>query len=188
MRGFFAFPVEREFSKRLEKAIHPIATNLDLSVLMPEEYHVTIKYLSHFSSTYFFECLEDIAAVGVPPRDSLKAGALVLWPTVLVLECSASDELMAWQHQVNTLLERRGFIKNRHPLFKPHITLARRIRLEKDNVLEKQILELKGLFLGEGIPLKPPALWRSQAVETGRRHQDFLSLIFSANLKPQTAF
>ncbi len=150
----------------------------NLKLLPPADYHVTIKFLSEFSSTKFFACLEEIGGLGIPPTNLLRAGKLALWTTVLALECEPSEELIAWQARVNNLLERRGFIKERHPRFHPHITLARRKMGQEHPGIASYMKSVENRFNGRNVPIEAPALWRSQAEETGRRHQPLLSPIF----------
>lgn len=176
MRGFVAFGIEPEFSARLQTAAAGFAADPALSLLHSADYHVTIKFLSEFSSTIFFETLEALSALGPPPRQSLTAGKIRLWPTVLVLEATPSEELRAWHREVNALLERRGFIQERHPLFRPHITLGRRKPGREIQVWAVP----EDSFAGENIPVTAPMLWRSQSLETGRRHQELLSILFRA--------
>ena len=149
--------------------------------LLPPEQLATIKFLSEYSSTVFFDCLPELCALGPPPKDSLIAGKLALWPTVLVLECEPSEALRAWHREVNTFLERKGFLIERHPRFQPHISLARKkpehklISLEGEGgFLEKQ----RDHFKDRPVPLTAPLLWRSQAEETGRKHWPLLSPLF----------
>ena len=178
MRGFFAFGVSTEFSRELKKAIDAFPNDTSLKPLLPADYHVTIKFLSKFSSTEFFGCLEELCRLGMPPANSLSAGKLALWPTVLALECEPNEELRAWHGKVNALLERKGFIQERHPRFHPHITLARRKLGQKLLETEAYLTKVENLFSEGAIPLTAPALWKSQAEETGRRHQPMLSPIF----------
>jgi len=178
MRGFFAFPVEKEFSGELNQLIAGVSPSGFLLPLFAAEYHVTLKYLSNFSSTEFFHCLKEVLPLGAPPRDGLRAGVIALWPTVLVLEGRANEELLDWQSRVNELLERKGFIKNRHPIFKPHITLARLKSPASGRALSASIAQIAGALEGRNIPLGPPTLWRSEAEETGIRHRAFMSVLF----------
>lgn len=174
MRGFFAFGVGKKFSAELAQCTSQIPPDPALSLMLPVDYHVTIKFLSEFSSTRFVEILPELCALGFPSGALLRAGRIALWPSVLALECEPSEGLVKWHARVNGLLERRGFLKERHPRFHPHITLARRKR-------EKKILvENAELFLGRTVPLEAPALWRSQPDGTGRRHMPFLSPLLRA--------
>ncbi|MGZ3694706.1 MAG: 2'-5' RNA ligase family protein [Bdellovibrionota bacterium] len=178
MRGFFAFGVELEFSLELRKTIVNFPADPGFKLLLPADYHVTIKFLSEFSSTDFFACLDELCELGRPPANALRAGKLALWPTVLALECTPSEELKIWHGKVNALLERKGFIKERHPLFHPHITLARRKMGSKSSGVIAHLQSVENIFNGRLVPLTAAALWKSQAEETGRRHQELLSLIF----------
>lgn|GEM_PF-6086578 len=180
MRGFFAFGVGELFSAELDVLLKTLPPEPKLKSLHWEDFHVTIKFLSEFSSTKFFACLPELCALGKPPEDSLKAGRLALWPTVLVLECEPSEALVRWHRSVNQLLERKGFLHERHPRFHPHITLARRKPEHKLETVEAWLREPAhcGQFEGRAIHLTAPMLWRSQAEETGRRHQPLLSPLF----------
>lgn len=178
MRGFVAFGIEPAFSQELGRAASAFAIEPRLKPLPPTDYHVTIKFLSEFSSTDFVNCLDEICALGAPPVRSLRAGKLALWPTALVLECEATAALADWHSRINSLLEKRGFLKERHPVFKPHITLARRkpdLRLPE---VEGLLARMGDAYLGREVPLEAPALWKSVAEETGRRHLPLLSPIF----------
>jgi 2'-5' RNA ligase len=178
VRGFFAFGIKPDFSAELKRALDAFPPDPNLKPLLPADYHVTIKFLSEFSSTDFFACLGELSALGPPPPNSLAAARLALWPTVLALECEPGDALVQWQSQVNALLERKGFKKERHPRFRPHITLARRKPGQKLPRIEAHLESGQKKFEGKIIPLESPALWKSQAEETGRRHQPLLSVLF----------
>lgn len=167
-----AFGVGEGLSEELGSAVSNLGGSA-LSLLDPADYHVTLKFLSEFSSERFFECLPDICALGPPPESSLTAGKLALWPTVLALECEAAPAMVQWQKRLNELLEKKGFLKERHPAFRPHVTLARLKAGAKAVPLEGE-----GRFAGRIVPLRPPALWRSRPPETGRRHEELLCPLF----------
>lgn len=178
MRGFFAFGIAEDFSAKLRAAAEALPPDPALKPLLPADYHVTIKFLSNFSSTDFFVCLEELCAIGKPPAESLRAGKIALWPTVLALECEPTEALRAWHAQVNSLLERKGFIHERHPRFSPHITLARRKAGQALPGVEAHLPEVELAFSGQAVPVDAPALWKSEAEETGRRHRPILSPLF----------
>lgn len=178
MRGFVAFGIEPEFASRLRAVAESFPPEPALKLLPPADYHVTIKFLSNFSSTDFFGCLDALCAIGKPPADSLRAGKIALWPTVLVLECEPTEELRIWHSRVNELLERKGFIRERHPRFSPHITLARRKAGRALPEVEAHLSGIESGFAGKIVPLRAPALWKSEAEETGRRHRPILSPLF----------
>ncbi len=178
MRGFFAFGIEDDFSAELNGAALAFPPDPALKFLLPVDYHVTIKFLSEFSSTDFFAGLPELCALGAPPASALVAGPLALWPTVLALECEPSAALVAWHREVNALLERRGFLRERHPRFRPHITLARRKPESKIPSLHAHLTHVEHAFRGRPISLQAPALWQSRAEESGRRHQPLLSPLF----------
>lgn len=177
MRGFLAFGIAADLTAELKQAVSAVPGG-ELALLHPPDYHLTIKFLSEFSSTRFFSCLEELSALGAPPANAFLAGRLVLWPMVLALECEPSEEMRRWHGSVNTLLESKGFLRERHPSFRPHITLARRRPERKYPEAERHLLGAGGLFAGRAITLEPPALWRSQAEGTGRRHEAILSVLF----------
>ena len=172
MRGFVAFGVREGFSEQLGSAVKGFGGPA-VSLLHPADFHVTLKFLSEFSSERFFECLPELCALGPAPEGSLTAGKLALWPTVLALECEASPALVKWQRELNQLLEKKGFLKERHPAFRPHVTLARLKAGAKSFDLHDE-----GRFAGRNLPLRPPALWRSRPPETGRRHEELLCPLF----------
>jgi 2'-5' RNA ligase len=175
MRGFFAFAVRDAFALELERAARSLPASPKLTPLLPADYHVTIKFLSEFSSTNFFACLPELCALGAPPADSLRAGKLALWPTVLALECEPTPALVAWHLRVNVLLERRGFIKERHARYNPHVTLARRKEGWRLPEVEAALALSAEKFRGAPVPVEPPVLWRTQPDGTGRRHLPLLS-------------
>jgi 2'-5' RNA ligase len=178
MRGFFAFGIAPEFARQIAEFVERLPPNRLVQPLLPADYHVTIKFLSEFSSTRFIAILGELCELGGPPTGSLKAGQLALWPTVVVLECEADEALRAWHARVNLLLEQAGFLRERHPQFHPHITLARRKPGAKLDAIEAHLEFCRAEFCGTEIPLVAPALWRSQPEDTGRRHQPFLSPLF----------
>ena len=177
MRGFLAFGVHHEFSVKLTAAAETFPAIAKLDLLFPADHHITIKFLCEFSSNEFFASLSELCALGAPPRNCLHAGQLALWPTVLALECHPSPGLLAWHSQVNALLEKKGFLKERHPGFRPHITLARK-KPGRNQAAETHLKGLANRFAGDPIPLEAPALWLSQREETGRRYQPILSPVF----------
>ncbi len=180
MRGFFAFGVEEPFSEELASFAKQIEGVESLILLPPSDFHVTLKFLSEFSSSIFVRTLPDLCALGPPPKNSLIVGVVALWPTVVALECECSPELRSWQLELNKLLERKGFLKERHPLYRPHITLARRRaggRGEKD--IEAWLARGGKRFEGQALPTTAPALWQSQPEGAGRRHRTYLSPLFS---------
>lgn len=181
MRGFVGFGVGEEFAEDLRAFAESIGPGAGLRLTHAADLHVTLKFLSEFSSVEFARCLPELAALGPPPDGFMRAGAVAIWPTVVALECEASAELVSWKEALNCLLERRGFIKERHPAYHPHVTLARIGSVAKGSrELADLVKERSRAFEGRRVPLEPPALWQSQAEETGRRHRPFLSPLFGA--------
>lgn len=178
MRGFFAFGLAPHFASELRSAAEAFPPDPALKLLLPADYHVTIKFLSEFSSTDFFACLDELSALGAPPLEGLRAGKIALWPTVLALECEPTEELRAWHARVNSLLERKGFIRERHPRFSPHITLARHKAGQTLPGVESHLPKVASAFSGKIVPVEAPALWRSEPEESGRRHRAILSPLF----------
>lgn len=178
MRGFMAFGVDAGFSAHLRAEAEAFPLDSALKLLHPADYHVTIKFLSNFSSTEFIACLEELCAIGKPPADSLRAGQIALWPTVIALECEPTEELRAWHGKVNSLLERKGFIQERHPRFSPHITLARHKAGQALPGVESHLPKVASAFSGKIVPVEAPALWRSEPEESGRRHRAILTPLF----------
>ena len=181
MRGFVAFGLAEGISAELFAAVKELEAQPGLSLLHSADYHVTLKFLSEFSSERFFQCLPELCALGPPPRDSLVAKQITHWPTVLALECEASPELERWQRELNELLEKNGFLKERHPKFRPHVTLARRKPETKLPALGVWLEKNSGAFEGRGLGIRHAALWRSRAPETGRRHEELLCPLFSTS-------
>lgn len=180
MRGFVGFGVEGELAAELSAYAGEIRPAEGLKFTFATDLHVTLKFLSEFSSVEFVRCLPALNALGPPPADSLSAGNVVLWPTVVALECVPAPELVKWKEELNAVLERNGFIKERHPLFHPHITLARlRPAAKESRELRAWLKEHGAKFKGRAVKLCSPALWQSQAEETGRRHRPFLSPLFN---------
>ncbi len=177
MKGFLAFGVSAASSAVLTKIFAGLPP-AGLRAVDPTDYHVTIKFLSEFSSTDFFASLPEITELGNPPVASLRAGDLALWPTVLALECDATDELRAWHGEVNRLLERKGFLRERHPRFLPHVTLARRTPGKRLPELEARLEKAHDALRGQSIELEKPALWKTEPDGTGRSHLPFLSPLF----------
>jgi 2'-5' RNA ligase len=178
MRGFLAFGLDAPFSAELAAFAATLPREAKLEPLAAADYHVTIKFLSEFSSTKFVECLGELTALGAPPAHALRAGKLALWPTVLALECEASAELADWHARVNALLERKGFLHERHPRFHPHVTLARRKAGFRLPAVE-ELLETSGSrFAGRAVEVGAPLLWRTEPDGTGRRHLPYLSPLF----------
>ena len=178
MRGFVAFGLDAGFSAQLRAEAETFPLDPGLKLLLPADYHVTIKFLSNFSSTDFFGILDELCALGKPPAQSLRAGKIAIWPTVIALECEPSDELRAWHSQVNSLLERKGFIQERHPRFSPHITLARHKAGQVLPEVESHLPKVESAFSGKIVPVEAPALWKSEPEETGRRHRPILTPLF----------
>ncbi len=175
------FGVAEGFAAELRSFAESIGAGAGLRLMHASDLHVTLKFLSEFSSVEFARCLPELAALGPPPAATMRAGAVALWPTVVALECEASAELVSWKEALNSLLERRGFIKERHPAYHPHVTIARIGAAAKGNrELAARVEERSRAFEGRQVPLVPPALWQSQAEETGRRHRPFLSPLFGA--------
>jgi 2'-5' RNA ligase len=178
MRGFVAFGLDAQFSALLRAEAETFPLDPALKLLLPGDYHVTIKFLSNFSSTDFFSCLDELCAIGKPPANSLRAGKIALWPTVIALECEPTEELREWHSRVNALLERKGFIQERHPRFSPHITLARHKAGQALPEVESHLPKVASAFSGMIVPVEAPALWKSEPEETGRRHRAILSPLF----------
>lgn len=176
MRGFFGFGLASDFSAKLAAAVNALPVDPQLSPLDPADYHVTIKFLSQFSSPRFLACLEELIAIGDPPLHDLRAGKIALWPTVLALECEAGEKLREWRARVNACLERQGFLRERHPIYRPHVTVARRKTGREPLQVAAALPGLEKTWKGQTVPLEAPALWQSVAEETGRRHRPFLSL------------
>lgn len=179
MRGFVGFAVGEGFAAELA-AFRERMPAEGLSFLATPDLHVTLKFLSEFSSAVFARALPEICALGPAPATALKAGKVALWPTVVALECFPCPELVRWHAELNGLLEAKGFLQERHPKFNPHVTLARVKRNDKVSPALSAWLEENGrAFEGRDVPLEAPALWQSQAEETGRRHRPFLSPLFA---------
>jgi len=178
VRGFLAFGIKDAFTAELESYAAEWQPDPNLSHLLPVDYHITIKFLSEFSSLRFLQCLPEICNLGNPPPHAFRAGAVAIWPSVVALECEPSKEMRDWHGEVNGLLERKGFLQERHPTFHPHITLARRKENEKHGELQRFLLERGKEFAGRMIPVEAPALWRSQPDGMGRRHLPYLSPLY----------
>lgn len=177
MRGFVAFGIGEAFAAEL----FAFASELPgegLSLLPSTDLHVTLKFLSEFSSDVFVRTLPELCALGPPPAKGLLAGQAAPWPTVVALECHPSPELVRWHGDLNALLERKGFLHERHPRFRPHITLARRKGVKGSHELAAFLKEKGRALEGRFVPLEAAALWQSQAEETGRRHKPYLSPLF----------
>ncbi|RZA00390.1 MAG: hypothetical protein EOP11_18370 [Proteobacteria bacterium] len=186
MRGFLGFKLADEFAREVESFVAGWPLDPALRPTLREDLHVTVKFLSEFSSSVFFACLPELIALGPAPVAELRVGRLAIWPTVVALECEASEELREWHGRVNALLERRGFIHERHPLYHPHITLARRRGRPGMPVGELHaetnaaLLGAADFFAGRVVSLRPLSLFQSQAEETGRRHRAILSPLYPA--------
>jgi 2'-5' RNA ligase len=165
MRGFLGFPLAEKPAAELAALALPKGKKL-----LAPDLHLTIKFLSEFSQDSFVRTLPELCALGKPPVDFVIAGSIVAWPTVIALECEGNDSLTIWRNEVNELLERRGFIHERHPEFRPHITLARGKGIVPDAMAEA--------FRGRKIFLRAPALYRSEHEESGRRHREILTPLF----------
>lgn len=179
MRGFFGFSVGEEFARELEAFTAGWPADPSLRPIWVADLHVTIKFLSEFSSEVFVRVMPELVALGPPPADALRAGKIALWPTVVALECEPSLALVEWHRRVNAFLEGKGFITERHPKFHPHVTLARRRGREKLSPELLAVLEREAdRYRGREVPLKAPCLFQSQAEETGRKHRPILSPLF----------
>jgi 2'-5' RNA ligase len=178
MRGFFGFAVRSPFSTELHETALALPASPKLTPLHPADLHVTIKFLSEFSSLRFFAVLPELAALGPPPAEALRAGKVALWSSVIALECEPGEALVAWHGRVNELLERRGFLRERHPRFRPHVSIARRKEGFRLPGLETALAAIETRFSGRPVPLEAPALWRTEPDGTGRRHLPFLSPLF----------
>lgn len=178
MRGFLGFPVEPEFGARLGDSVADWAGLAGLKPVPRPDLHLTVKFLGDFSTTEFYSHLDHFRALGAPPAAAFTTGRLAVWPTVLVLECVASERAAEWQSLWNESLERKGFLKERHPLFRPHVTLARWQGQLPPAGLAAAVEKNAGAFTGGCLPLQPLTLYQSQAEETGRRHRPFLSIWF----------
>lgn len=179
MRGFLGFNVGDEFARELEGFVAGLPPDSFLKPVWVADFHVTVKFLSEFSSELFARTLPDLLALGPPPAGEMKAGQVAEWPTVVALECEASEEFRAWHGRVNALLEARGFIHERHPHYRPHITLARKRgvgRLEAATVAALKAADLH--YSGAEVPLRALTLFQSQAEETGRKHRPILSPLY----------
>ena len=58
MRGFFAFGLHEGFAAELGAFAESLAVKRELSLLQPADYHLTLKFLSEFSSLDFLRCLQ----------------------------------------------------------------------------------------------------------------------------------
>lgn len=178
MRGFLGFPLEESFGERLAALVAGWKAFPDLKPVPRPDLHLTVKFLGEFSTVEFHRHLDEVRALGPPPAAAFTAARLAVWPTVLVLECAASEGAMEWQRRWNETLERKGFLKERHPRFRPHVTLARWKGETPPAGLAAAVELCEHQFAGSSLPIEPLALYQSQAEETGRRHRPFLTICF----------
>lgn len=179
MRGFYGFSVGDQFALELGQFTASWPADPGLRPTWVADLHVTIKFLSEFSSDVFVRELPGLLELGPPPSDALRAGKIALWPTVVALECEPSVALVEWHRKVNAFLEGKGFIHERHPKFHPHVTLARRRGREKLSPELLRVLEREAdRYVDREVPLRRPTLFQSQAEETGRKHRPILSPLF----------
>jgi len=180
VRGFLGFNVGEEFARELEGFVSGLPPDSFLKPVWVADFHVTVKFLSEFSSDLFARTIPELLALGPPPVIALKAGLVAAWPTVVALECEPTPELRAWHRRVNTLLEARGFLTERHPLYRPHVTLARKKGLGSLSAEVAQALRAEfDRFAGREVPLRALTLFQSQAEETGRKHRPILCPLYA---------
>ena len=185
MRGFLGFNVGEEFARELESFVGGLPPDPFLRPVWVADFHVTVKFLSEFSSEVFLRALPALLELGPPPVGVLRAGRVALWPTVVALECEPSLEFREWHGRVNALLEAKGFIRERHPRFHPHVTLARRKGggggMRPGKLGDDTLVALEAAaesFAGRQVPLRALTLFQSQAEETGRKHRPILSPLY----------
>lgn len=179
MRGFLGFNVGEEFARELESFVSGLPPDPFLKPVWVADFHVTVKFLSEFSSEVFLRALPELVELGPPPVGSLRAGLLAVWPTVVALECEASAEFREWHRLVNAFLEGKGFIRERHPRFRPHVTLARKKGLGNlGEDVARALSAASDRYVGVSVPLRALTLFQSQAEETGRKHRPILSPLY----------
>lgn len=179
MRGFLGFNVGEELARELESFVGGLPPDSVLKPVWVADFHVTVKFLSEFSSEVFFRELPGLLALGPPPASSLRAGRIAVWPTVVALECEATPEFREWHGRVNAFLEGKGFIRERHPAYRPHITLARlRPGAGVGGATSRALAAAELRYSGTGVGLRPLTLFQSQAEETGRKHRPILSPLY----------
>jgi RNA 2',3'-cyclic 3'-phosphodiesterase len=145
LRIFLGLPIEAQDGDELRARFQLASahTRDDLAWLDPRKYHVTIRFLAQFPRASLPPLIESLGKL-VLPQLNLMVLQISDFPKPgghsLVANLRLSTELAKVFYQISEVLDSFGFKFENHS-FRPHITLAKIKKNQKNIPLEKVVLK-----------------------------------------------
>jgi 2'-5' RNA ligase len=171
IRLFFGLPINPEDGDDLKARFQPMVSRVtdELRWVDSEKYHVTIRFIPEFPKASLEKLIEAISSL-ILPALHLRVLQISEFPTasghLIVGNVRLSSELAKLFHSVSGVLDNLN-VKREHHSFRPHITLGkikRKDKNNKNNPIEKMLLPNYEMPVGELI------LYQSILEDTGSRY------------------
>ncbi len=139
MRAFIALDIPKQMHTELAYLAQQLSKTIDGRFMKSDSYHITLAFLGEIDEATVQSCiklLDSLAAshekINLYPEGLGKFGRAQ--DATLILELQKSDELMQLTQDLrNGLQEQKIAFDNKR--FRPHITLARRANIPKNDLL-----------------------------------------------------